>query len=132
MRCADVAAEPRELVPDLGDRPSGIVAQGGDQYRDTTGPVTLVCHLGVVNSFQLPGALLDGALDVVLRHRAGPRRVDRGPESRVVSGIPAAQLCRHRDLTNQLGELRPTLGVGGRLVVLDLLPFTMAGHILLG
>ena len=46
-----------------------------------------------------------------------------------MSGIAACDLGGHGDLTNQLGELRAPLGVGRGLVVLDLLPLTMTGHI---
>src|SRR4029078_2395595 len=49
-------------------------------------------------------------------------------QSRVPGGIAATHLGGHRDLANQLGEERTTLGVGRRLVVLDLLPFTVASH----
>src|SRR6185437_4228146 len=94
--------------------------------------VALVSDLGVVNSLELAGSLLDGALDVFLGHRLGFGRVDRRSQPWVVCWIAAADLGGHRYLTNELGELRAALGIRRSLVVLDLLPFTVAGHNQLG
>ena len=69
------------------------------------------------------------ALDVFLRHRAALRRVDRQAKPRIARRVAAAELGGHRDLADELREQRTTLGVSGRLVVLDLLPFTVASHI---
>ena len=60
------------------------------------------------------------------------RRVDRRAQSRVSVGIAAAQLGGHRDLADELREQRAALRVSRRLVVLDLLPFTVASHKQLG
>ena len=129
---AEVAPEPRQLVTDLGDGAGGIVAQSRDQYRDTTGPVALVHDLCVMDALELTCPLLDRPLDVVLGHRPGLGRIDRGSEPRIVVGVAAGQLRGHRDLAYELGELRASLGVGRSLVVLDLLPLGMAGHDQLG
>jgi len=124
-----VAAESRELVADLGDGAGGIVAQRGDQDRDAARTVTFVRHLDVVDALELARSFLDRALDVLLGHRSGLGRIDRCSEPRVMRGIAPGKLRGHRDLANELGELRSALGVGRGLVVLDLLPFAMAGHI---
>ena len=94
------------------------------------GTVALVCDLAVVDALELARSLLDCALDVLLRHRRGFRRFDRGAKSRITGGIAAAELRGHRDFANQLGEMRAALRVGRGLVMLDLLPFAMAGHCL--
>src|SRR6202521_3415234 len=132
IRGSQVAAEPRELVPDLGDGARGIVAQRGNQDRDATRSISLVGDFGVMNSFELSRPFLDRALDVFLGHRPGLGRVYRGSKPGIVRGITAGELRRHRDLTNELRELGAALGVGGRLVMLDLLPLAMAGHTQLG
>src|ERR1700737_5365103 len=132
MRRPEIAAESGELMPDLGDGGGGIVAQRRNEDRDAARSIAFVGDLGVVNSFQLARSLLDRTLDVFLRHRPGLRRVYRGTKSGIVRGIAAGELRRHRDLTNQLRELGAALGIGRRLVVLDLLPFAMAGHTQLG
>ena len=52
----------------------------------------------------------------------------RKAQARVSGRVPAARFCRNRDFTNQLREDGTTLGVCCRLVVLDVLPFTVASH----
>ena len=115
-------------MPNLGYRTSRIVTQSGYEYRDAARTVAFVSHFRVVDSFELTSAFLDRALDVLLRHRLGLGGVDRRSQSRIVVGVAATELGGHSDLTNELRELRTALGVGRRLVMLDLLPLTMTGH----
>src|SRR5258706_3251752 len=127
MRRPQVAAEACELVSDFGDCASGVVTQRRYKNGDATRAVALVRHVDVVDALELTRPLLDCALDVVLRHRAGLRRIDRGSQPRIVGWIATSQLGGHRDFANELGELRAALRVGRGLGMLDLLPFTMAG-----
>src|SRR5262249_39736310 len=105
-----------------------IVGDRVDQQRDAARAVALVRHFGVADALELTRPLLDCPLDVFFRHRAGARRVDRKTEPRVSTRIAAAELRGHRDFTNELREESTTFGVSRRLVVLDLLPFTVTGH----
>src|SRR5258706_14475962 len=132
MRWPQVAAEACELVSDFGDCASGVVTQRRYKNRDATRAVALVRHLDVVDALELTSPFFDCALDVVLRHRAGLRRIDRGSQPRIMGWIATSQLRGHRDFANELGELRDELRVGRSLVMLDLLPFTVAGHYQLG
>jgi hypothetical protein len=73
-------------------------------------------------------SLLDGTLDVLQRHVLGFGGIDRDAQSRVAVGITAALLGGDRDLADHPGEDGAALGVGNRLLPLDLLPFTMTSH----
>ena len=115
-------------MADVGHGPGRIVGHRLDDQRDAGWSVALVRDLLDVLAGELSGSLLDRAIDVLLRQRLGLARLDRHAQSRVPRRIAATHLGGHRDLTNQLGEERTTLGVGRRLVVLDLLPFTVASH----
>src|SRR5688500_15405718 len=112
----------------VGDGAGRIVGQRMDEDRYAPRAVSLVGDLDVVHTFEVPRALLDGALDVLLRHRRRLCRVDRGAEPRITGGIASTDLRRHRDLANELREVRPALRVGRGLVVLDLLPFAVTSH----
>jgi hypothetical protein len=92
------------------------------------GPYPFVHHFLVVDALELARALLDGAVDVVFRHRLRFGCVDRRAKSSIAIGIAAALLGGHRDFTNQLREQRATLRVSRGLVMLDLLPLTMTSH----
>jgi hypothetical protein len=81
-----------------------------------------------MDALEITGSLFHGALDILLRHRTRFCRVDRRAQPRISGGVAAAQLRGHRDLANELGELRAALGVGGRLVMLDLFPLAVTGH----
>ena len=128
VRRAEVAAEARHLGADFGDGARRVVGHGVDEERDAAGAVALVRHFLVVDALELTRALLDRALDVLLRHRAAARRVDGETEPRISGRITAAELGGHGDFANELREQRATLLVSRGLVVLDLLPFTMASH----
>ena len=125
---AEVAAAARELVADLGDRARRVVGERLDHERDAAGSVALVHDLTVLDAFELAGALLDRALDVVLGHRRRPRVLDRSAEARVAVRVTAALLGGDRDLADELREMRAALRVGRGFVVLDLLPLAVAGH----
>src|SRR5207253_11348643 len=107
---------------------SRIVAQRGDQNTGAARSVAFVSDFGVMNALQLALPLLDRPLDVLFGHGCGSRRLNRSAKPRIMVGVAATELGGHRDLTNEFCELRTTLGVGRRLVMLDLLPLTMTGH----
>src|SRR5262249_48425003 len=65
---AHVAAELFERMSDLRSRAVSVVRQDADHDGDAPGGVALVGDLLVRLSRELTGALLDGTLDVVLRH----------------------------------------------------------------
>src|SRR5205814_5940536 len=92
------------------------------------GAVPLVRDFLIVDAFELTRALLDRALDVVLRHRAGLRGIDGGAQPGVAIRVAATLLRGDRDFADQLREQRTALRVSRGLVVLDLLPFAMACH----
>src|SRR5687768_7737189 len=89
---------------------------------------SFVRDLGVADTLELPGPLLDRALDIVLGHRRRACRLDCGAQPRIPVRIAAAGPGRDRDLTDELGKQRPPLCVGGRFVVLDLLPLAVTSH----
>src|SRR5688572_23575922 len=131
VRGAEVASKPRELVPHFCDGAIGVVGKREDEDCYAARAVALVGDVDVLDALELASALLDCALDVFLRHRRGPGGFNSSAKPRVARGIAAAKLGGHRDLANELCELRSALGVGRRLVVLDLLPFTVTGHVLM-
>src|SRR5687767_11999191 len=122
MRRAKIASEPAQAVANVGDGTGRIVGQREYQDRNAARTVALVGNLCIMDSLQIPRALLHRALDVLLRHRLRFRRIDRGAKPRITGGIATAELRGHRDLANELGELRATLRVGRSLVMLDLFP----------
>src|SRR3954467_2926447 len=115
-------------MPNVGDGPRGVVGDGLDHHRDAAGAVALVRHFLIIDALELSGALLDRALDVLFRHRARSRVLDRRSQTRVPLWITAALLGGERNLANELREQRAALRVGRCLVMLDLLPFTVTSH----
>src|SRR6478752_4786388 len=61
-------------------------------------------RLSVCASTIKAGGLLDGALDIVLRHILGAGRQDRRPQARVHRRIGRAELGRDCDLAGELAE----------------------------
>lgn len=87
-------------MPDLGDRSRRIVAQGGNENGDAPRTISLVLDLSIGDALEIARSFLDGALDVLLGHRLGFRRVDRRAQTRIPGRIAASDLGGHRDLTN--------------------------------
>ena len=96
-----------------------------DQHGDAARAVALVDDLFVDLALELAGALLDGAVDVVVGHAVGPRLEDGGAQARVGLRIAAAEAGRDGDLLEELGEQLAAAGVGRRLLVLDRAPLAM-------
>ena len=119
---------PTRTVADVRHGARGVVRHGVDDQRHATRSIALVGRFLNVVPLELTGAVLDGALDVVPRQRLCPPRVDRQPQASVPRRIAPAELGGHRDFAYELREQDTTLGVRRRLVVLDVLPFTVASH----
>ena len=73
-------------MPDFGDGARWIVGEREDQDRDAARAVTLVHDLLILDAFEVACAFLDGALDVLLRHRCSACAVSMAVRSR---GLPA-------------------------------------------
>src|ERR1017187_2551034 len=105
----------------MSDLAYGAVAVVGGPIHndgDAARTVTLKLDLLVVDPFQLPGAALDGALDVFLGHVFCLRGQDR----RAQSGVPirvAATLGGNCDFLDDTGEYLAALGIQRALLVLD-------------
>ena len=93
-----------------------------DDDGDAAGAVALKGDLFVADAFQLAGAALDGALDVVLRHVLGLGGQNGGAQPRIAVRIAAA-LGGDGDFLDQAGEDLAALGVERALLVLDCGPF---------
>src|SRR5262249_12258674 len=74
------------------------------------------------------GAALDGAVDVVVRHRALLGLLDGVEQRRVAGGVTAAGPGGHLDVLDQLGEKLAALGVHHRLLVLGGRPVRVPTH----
>ena len=89
--------------------------------------VALVADLLVVLRVAARG-LLDRPVDIVPRHRVGPRLLHREAQARVLVGIGVAHLGGDGDLLRELGEQLRAGGVLPALAMLDVGPFGMPGH----
>src|SRR5205823_2870403 len=128
IRRPNVPTAARHPVTHVGNGSRCVVGHRLDHHRNSARAVSLVSHFLVVDAFQFSGALFDRSLDVFLGHRVGAGILHRGAESCIAFRIAATLLCGERNLTNELREQRPPFGVGGRFVMLDLLPFTVTSH----
>jgi hypothetical protein len=104
-----------------------VVGESLDDDGDAARPVALVAHFLVVLGIAAH-RLLDGALDVVLRHVLGAGVLDGEPEPRVHVGVGHAHLRRDGDLLGKLGEELRAPCIGGALLVHDVLELRMSGH----
>src|SRR5579872_412539 len=131
VRRAQIPAAARQLVANVGHRARRVVGERVNQERDTAGPERLVRDFLILYTLELASALLDRPLDVVLGHGCRARRLDGRAQPRITARIAATGPCRDRDFPNELRKDGAALRVGRRLVVLDLLPFTVTGHVTL-
>ena len=105
-----------------------VVGQRLDDDGDATGAVALVADLVIVLAVGA-GRLLDGAVDVILRHVFRARILDGEAQAGVHLGIRQAELRGDGDFARQLGEQLGPLGVGRTLAVHDVLELGMSGHL---
>ena len=78
----EVATRLGEARAHFAGRAVLVVGQHFDDHRDAARPVALVADLVVALGIAA-GRLLDGAVDIVLRHALRPRRENRGAQARV-------------------------------------------------
>src|SRR6185369_1575441 len=107
---AEIAARFGEEGADVGGGAVAVVGQRLDDDGDAAGAVTLVADLVIVLAL-IAERLLDGALDIVLRHVLLARRDDGGAQARVHVGVGRAQLGRDGDFPRQLAEQLRLLGI---------------------
>ena len=115
-------------MPDIGHRARPVVGHAIDDHRGAVDPVTFVADLFVRDALELAGAALGGALDRVLRHVLIHRLVDREPQPRVHRRVGSAHPGGNGDFADEAREDLAPLGIGGRLLVLDVRPFAVASH----
>jgi hypothetical protein len=104
-----------------------IVGQSLDDDRHAAGTVTLVADFVV--AFRV-GALrlLDGTVDIVLRHVLGARRKDRRTQARIECRIRETELGRDGDFTRELAEQLGARLILAPLAVHDVLELGMTCH----
>jgi hypothetical protein len=125
---AEVAVVAAEGVTHFGHGSIRVVGRGLDQDCGAAGPIALVRELLVLGALEFAGALLDGALDVLLRHVDRARAVHGQAQARVAVRVATAGAGRHGDFADDLGPHRRATRVRDRLLPLDLLPFAVASH----
>src|SRR5829696_5575389 len=115
-----LAAVLGEDVPDVRRRPIPVVREDLDEHGYSAGGVALVGdpleRLGVG---ACAGALVYGALDVVVRHVGFFGLRNREPERRVHLRVSPALAGRDRYRPTEFAEERPPLGVGRAFLALD-------------
>jgi hypothetical protein len=108
--------------PHIGGGAVLVVGQHLDDDADPAGAEALIADLGVIGAVALL-ALLDRAVDDVLRHRLGLSVVDRQAQARIHRRVGQAGLGRDGDFARQLGEERGARRVRLPLAVHDVLEF---------
>src|SRR5215212_9146942 len=125
----ELAAVLGEDVANVGGGPVAVVRKHVDQDGDPAGRVALVGDpLVGFGVGACAGALVDGALDVVVWHVGVLRLLYRKVERRVHLGVPATLARGDGDRFGQLTEERPALGVSGAFLALYRRPFTVTAH----
>ena len=123
---AEISAVLGEEVADVRGGAVLVVGEDFDEDGDSAGAVAFIVQFLVGRRAELAGALLDGALDVVLRHVRAAGLEDRGAEAGVRGGIAAAHARGNRDFLDEFGKRLSALRVGESLGVLNRRPFTMS------
>ena len=100
-RFAERATGPREIGADRARRTVAVVGQRLDDDGDAAGAIALVAHLVIVLAV-IAERLLDGAVDIVLRHVLGAGVLDRETQARIHLGIGKAELRGDGDLAGEL------------------------------
>ena len=74
--------------------------------------------------------LVDGTLDIVIRHINSLCLGNHRRQTGVVGGIAgaAALLHSHNDFLGNFGKCGRALGIGSALGLLNIMPFRMSGH----
>src|SRR4030095_6738994 len=113
----------------LGGRSVLIVGRSFNDHCHTAWRITLVNDLiEMLRVIALAGAAFDCALDIIVRHALGPRRLDRAPQTRSALGIATAGFSGDGDFLRQLAEDLAAFRVDRAFETLDLRPFAMSRH----
>ena len=126
---AEIAVVLGESMPHVRHGARLVVGHAVDDHGRTGNAVTFVADFLVVDAFEVAGAALDRALDVVLRHVVGVGLVDRQPQTRVGPRIAAAHARRDGDFLDEAGKNLAALGVLLALAVLDVRPLAVTCHV---
>ncbi len=118
VKLAERAAGLGEGRADVGGGAVAVVGQGLDDDGDAARAVAFVADFVVVLAVGA-GGLLDGALDIVLRHRLGLGVLDRQAQTRVHRRVGQARLGGDGDFARQLGEHFRPHGILTALAVHD-------------
>ena len=124
---AERAAELGERGADVGGGAVAVVGQGLDDQRDAARAIALVADLLVALAL-VAGAAPDRALDVVLGHVGGARRLQRAAQARIGRRVGQAGARRDLHLAHQPGEGPGALGVLAALAMHDVLELRMPSH----
>ena len=108
---------------------AGLVV-GRDLHHEghPAGAVALVGDFLVGDAGELPGALLDGAVDVLGGHVGVAGLEHERAEAGVAIGIAAAGFGGEGEIAREAGEDLAAAGVGDGLEPFYLGPLVMAGH----
>src|SRR5690606_4488824 len=99
-----------------------VVGETFDDDADAAGAEALITDFLELFGAR-PAALIDGALDVVLRHVDGAAGRHGAEQARIGVRIGAAELYRRLDFTRDLGEYLRALLILSALAVLDVRKF---------
>ena len=115
-------------MADIGDGAVAVIGHRLHHDRHAPRTVPFVGHLFVVGPFEIAGGFVDGALNVVHRHRNGPCPLDRQAQGGVGFGIAASGFGRHGDITHRFGEEFALFGILFGFDMFDFRPFVMTCH----
>src|SRR5262249_54361831 len=123
-----VTAVLREDMANLRHRAVAIVSHRLNHQCHTTGTVTLVSNLLVIDAFLFTRATANRAVDGVVWHVAGLGIIDRLAQTRVRIRVAAAATRCDSDLFNKLREQFAALGIERAFLMLNTMPLRMSGH----
>ncbi len=125
---AEAAVVLAEDVPHVGDGPGAVVGHEFHDDRHPAGTVSFEDPFLVIHPFDIAGALLDGPVDGVLGHVFGFGFIDGGAQARVTFRVAPADLGRHGDFLDELGENLSAFGVLCAFAVFDVRPLAVSCH----
>ena len=126
---AEVAAVFAEGVAHVGHGAGFVVGEAVHHQGGAADAVAFVAQFDVFHAFEVAGAFVDGALDVVFGHVGVPGFVHGQAQAGIGGGVAAAEAGGYGDFFDQFGEDFAALGINAGFFVLDICPFAVAGHI---
>ena len=118
-----------EGVAHVGHGAGFVVGEAVHHQGGAADAVAFVAQLDVFHAFEVAGAFVNGALNVVFGHVGIPGFVHGQAQAGVGSGVAAAEAGGYGDFFDQFGEDFAALGINAGFFVLDIRPFAMTGHI---